>query len=81
MESTPREEGWVLRQEAPEGVVAPSVHLGLIDLLHGDKLGGEVAVGLKDVVEDAVGGVGVDAMDKVEPTAQWRWRSGRWQRR
>ena len=73
---TPLNEGRLLGEKAPERVVGAPRHLGLIDLLHCDKLGGEVAVRLENIVEDPIDGVRGDSMDEVEIAfygRRWQW--------
>ena len=59
------------RSQVTSGYGARGEHL-----LHRHKLRREVAVGLKDVLKDALGGVDGNAVHKIQSTAK-RWRR-RW---
>ena len=73
------DERLVLWKKAPIWIVGAPVHLRPVDLLHRDELSGEIAVGLEDVVEDAVEWIGRDSVDEVEAARQRRRRE--WWRR
>ena len=77
IDGTLLDERSVLGEQTPVRIIGPALHRCLVDLLHGDELGSEVAVGLEDVVEDALCGVSAHSMNKVEVAVQGRWRGRR----
>ena len=64
-----------LLEQAPEGVVGAPLNVGLVDGLHGRKLGGQVAIWLEHVVE-SVGSVAY-TVHRVQAALKWRSK-GRW---